>query len=252
MSVNRFWNWAYSPNDDETEKGDRILYLEGIIAPDTWLGDEVTPALFKEELNAGTGPITVWINSPGGDCVAAAQIYNLLINYPAPVTVKIDGIAASAASVIAMAGDTVLMSPVSTMMIHNPATVAIGDHTDMEKAIRMLGTVKESIINAYSLKTGLDRERISHMMDSETWMDATKAVELGFADGVIASPHAVISSPPVDNSTKGVLFSTRTAEQVLVNKLRGICAASPGAIDSIGTIDAIDADALYSRLEKLR
>lgn len=165
MSVNRFWNWADSPNNDATEQGDRILRLEGVIAPETWLDDDVTPAIFKEELYAGNGPVTVWINSVGGDCVAAAQIYNMLMEYPAPVTVKIDGIAASAASVIAMAGTTVLMSPVSTMMIHNPATVAIGDHTDMEKAIEMLDAVKDSIINAYEIKTGLTRKEISRMMD---------------------------------------------------------------------------------------
>ena len=141
--------------------------------------------MFKDELNAGSGDITVWINSPGGDCVAAAQIYNMLANYKGNVTVKIDGIAASAASVIAMAGSTVLMSPVSMMMIHNPATFAFGDHAEMEKAIEMLDGVKDSIINAYTLKTGMSRAKLSHLMDAETWMDATKAVELGFADDII-------------------------------------------------------------------
>lgn len=133
--------------------------------------------MFKDELNAGSGDITVWINSPGGDCVAAAQIYNMLANYKGNVTVKIDGIAASAASVIAMAGNTVLMSPVSMMMIHNPATMAFGDHTEMEKAIEMLEGVKDSIINAYTLKTGMSRAKLSRLMDAETWMDAIKAVE---------------------------------------------------------------------------
>jgi len=99
--------------------------------------------------------------------------------------VKIDGIAASAASVIAMAGTTVLMSPVSMLMIHNPATFAFGDTGDMKKAIEMLNEVKESIINAYELKTGLSRAKISHLMDSETWMNAYKAVELGFADDIL-------------------------------------------------------------------
>ena len=117
--------------------------------------------------------------------MAAAQIYNMLADYKGNVTVKIDGIAASAASVIAMAGDNVLMSPVSMMMIHNPATVAFGDHTEMAKAIEMLEGVKESIINAYSLKTGMSRAKLSRLMDAETWMDATKAVELGFADDII-------------------------------------------------------------------
>ena len=138
--------------------------------------------MFKDELQGGSGDITVWINSPGGDCVAAAQIYNMLREYKGNVTVKIDGIAAS---VIAMAGSTVLMSPVSMMMIHNPATIAFGDHTDMQRAIDLLNEVKESIINAYVLKTGLSRAKLSHLMDAETWMNANKAMELGFADGVI-------------------------------------------------------------------
>ena len=129
--------------------------------------------------------MTVWINSPGGDCVAAAQIYNMLKEYNGNVTIKIDGIAASAASVIAMAGTTVLMSPVSMLMIHNPATFAFGDAGEMQKAIEMLDEVKESIINAYQLRTGMSRAKISHLMDSETWMNAYKAVELGFADDIL-------------------------------------------------------------------
>ena len=159
--------------------------MHGTIAEESWFDDDVTPQLFKDELNAGSGDITVWINSPGGDCVAAAQIYNMLTQYKGNVTVKIDGIAASAASVIAMAGNTVLMSPVSMMMIHNPATVAFGDHAEMQKAIDMLAEVKESIINAYVIKTGLTRAKLSHLMDAETWMDANKAIELGFADDII-------------------------------------------------------------------
>lgn len=129
--------------------------------------------------------MTVWLNSPGGDCVAAAQIYNMLKEYPGNITIKIDGIAASAASLIAMAGDYVLMSPVSMMMIHNPMTAAIGNADDMQKAAAMLNEVKDSIINAYELKTGLSRAKLSHLMDDETWMNAVKAVELGFADGIL-------------------------------------------------------------------
>ena len=114
---------------------------------------------------------------------AAAQIYNMLRDYKGSVTVKIDGIAASAASV--MAGDTVLGSPVAMMMIHNPATIAFGEARDMEKAISMLNEVKESILNAYERKTGMNRVKLSHMMDDETWFNAKKAVELGFADRVL-------------------------------------------------------------------
>lgn len=186
--MKKFWNWKNrtvqnSGTDGETTE--RVLELNGTIAEESWFDDDVTPQLFKEELNAGSGDITVWINSPGGDCVAAAQIYNMLSNYAGKVTVKIDGIAASAASVIAMAGDTVLVSPVSMMMIHNPATIAWGDSAEMQKAVAMLDEVKESIINAYEIKTGLDRKKLSKLMDAETWMDANSAVEYGFADGIM-------------------------------------------------------------------
>ena len=152
--MSKFWRWvtneAPDPEAPETKPQSRTLYLNGTIAEESWFDDDVTPALFAEELSAGDGDITVWINSPGGDCFAAARIYNMLRDYRGKVTVKVDGLAASAASVIAMAGDTVLVSPVSMMMIHNPATIAMGDHTEMEKAIAMLDEVKNSIIN----KTG--------------------------------------------------------------------------------------------------
>ena len=149
------------------EVDERILFMNGVIAEESWFDDDVTPALFKDELNAGTGDITLWINSPGGDCVAAAQIFNMLSEYPGKVTVKIDGLAASAASVIAMAGTEVWMSPVSMMMIHNPATVAWGDHSEMKKAMELLDAVKESIINAYVRKTGQSRAKLSHLMDAK-------------------------------------------------------------------------------------
>jgi ATP-dependent Clp protease protease subunit len=168
---------------------------------------------------SGNGNITVWINSPGGDCVAAAQIYNMLMDYPHDVTVKIDGIAASAASVIAMAGTKVLMSPVSTMMIHNPATIAWGDTGDMEKAIAMLDAVKDSIINAYEIKSGLSRAKLSHLMDSETWMDANKAVELGFADGILSRAQAEDEAPPAGS----MLYSPATVVNSLMGKIAQKC-----------------------------
>ena len=184
--MNKFWKWKKQKiiNHDNTESTERVLELRGTIASESWYDDDVTPKMFKDELLSGSGDITVYINSPGGDCVAAAQIYNMLSEYPGKVTVKIDAIAASAASVIAMSGDTVLMSPASMMMIHNPATIAFGDHNEMQKAIDMLAEVKESIINAYQLKTGLSRAKLSKLMEAETWMSAHKAVELGFADDI--------------------------------------------------------------------
>ena len=181
--MKKFWNWT-NQTDNPKENG-RTLFLNGTIADESWYDDDVTPQLFKNDLYADSGDVTVWLNSPGGDCVAAAQIYNMLKEYPGNVTIKIDGIAASAASLIAMAGDNILMSPVSMMMIHNPLTMAVGNADDMQKAAEMLNEVKDSIINAYELKTGLSRAKLSHLMDDETWMNAVKAVELGFADGIL-------------------------------------------------------------------
>lgn len=187
MTMKKFWRWATNRIRDQAgeEAEERALFLNGAIASESWFDDDVTPAIFKDELNAGKGNITVWINSPGGDCFAAAQIYNMLRDYKGHVTVKIDSLAASAASVIAMAGDEVLISPTGMFMIHNPSTVAMGDHGDLEKAIDMLNEVKNSIINAYQAKTGMSRAKLSKLMEDETWMDANKAVEFGFADDVI-------------------------------------------------------------------
>lgn len=226
--MKKFWKWKNQTENNPTE---RVLTLNGTIAEESWFDDDITPQLFKDELNSGTGNITVWINSPGGDCVAAAQIYNMLMDYKGNVTVRIDGIAASAASVIAMAGNTVLMSPVSTMMIHNPATVAMGDHNDMQKAIEMLNEVKESIINTYEIKTGLSRAKLAHLMDAETWMNANKAVELGFADGIIARENPNTNSDEDDEEDEdekekkkspcdSVLFSRKAINTALQNKLK--------------------------------
>lgn len=181
----------------------RTLFLNGTIADESWYDDDVTPQLFKNDLYNGSGDVTVWLNSPGGDCVAAAQIYNMLKEYPGNITIKIDGIAASAASLIAMAGNEVLMSPVSMMMIHNPMTAAIGNADDMQKAAAMLDEVKDSIINAYELKTGLSRAKLAHLMDDETWMNAVKAVELGFADGILYRDSDKEDDKSDDDKTDG-------------------------------------------------
>ena len=214
--MKKFWKWKNQAQENlmESNTPERTLYLNGTIAEESWFDDDVTPQLFKDELFAGTGDITVWINSPGGDCVAAAQIYNMLMDYKGSVTVKIDGIAASAASVIAMAGNKVLMSPVSMLMIHNPMTVAMGNTEDMQKAIEMLDSVKESIINAYEIKTSLSRAKLSHLMDAETWMDANKAVELGFAD-------EIMKRPTEDEAPEAPTVSMLYSESAVMNSLMG-------------------------------
>ena len=279
MKNKKFWNWKSRKTlNQETNEEivERVLSLNGTIAEEPWFDDDVTPQLFKDELNAGSGDITVWINSPGGDCVAAAQIYNMLADYKGNVTVKIDGIAASAASVIAMAGDNVLMSPVSMMMIHNPATVAFGDHTEMAKAIEMLEGVKDSIINAYSLKTGMSRAKLSRLMDAETWMDATKAVELGFADDIITKnefPKKKEDEPDEDGesdedesteeddkkkSSNSVLFSRKAVNNALLNKLEEHYRKSEPSVVAQAKIpatkvtDGVSANEIRNRLDLIK
>ena len=237
--MKKFWNWT-NQEKTETTPAMRTLHLNGTIAEESWFDDDVTPQLFREELESGSGDITIWINSPGGDCVAAAQIYNMLMDYKGSVTVKIDGIAASAASVIAMAGTTVLMSPVGMLMIHNPMTVAMGDKDEMAKAIEMLDSVKESIINAYEIKSGMSRAKLSHLMDAETWMDANTALQYGFIDGILSreapvaptntedEPDETPATPETDENNENasaapkttMLFSRKAVECALVNKLR--------------------------------
>lgn len=207
--MKKFWNWA---RDDTSDT--RTLYLDGVIAEDSWFDDDVTPKAFKADLLAGEGDIVIWLNSPGGDCIAASQIYAMLMDYKGNVTVKIDGIAASAASVIAMAGTTVLMAPTALMMVHNPLTVAIGDSEEMQKAITMLSEVKESIINAYEIKTGLSRAKLSHLMDAETWLNANKAIELGFADTLLEDEK---KRSKQDDFTYA--FSRRAVTNSLLNKV---------------------------------
>ncbi len=204
--IKKFWNWV------KNETG-RSLYLDGYIAPESWFEDEVSPKEFKNELEAGTGDITVWINSPGGDFFAASQIYTMLKEYGGQVQVNIDGIAASAAAVIAMAGDMVCMSPTALLMIHNPATFVWGEETDMQKGMEMLSEVKEAIINAFEKKTGLTRKEISKMMDAETWFSAGRAVELKFADEIL------YSEPPPQ--VTDFMFDRVTVVNALMQKLPG-------------------------------
>ena len=247
--MKKFWNWkTQTVTNQETQETvtERTLFLNGTIAEESWFDDDVTPQIFKDELNSGSGDITVWINSPGGDCIAAAQIYNMLMDYKGNVTVKIDGIAASAASVIAMAGTKVLVSPVSMLMIHNPMTVAYGNSAEMQKAIDMLGSVKDSILNAYEIKTGLSRTKLSHLMDAETWMDANKAIELGFADELMQRSAATDEIPVPQVS---MMFSRTAVVNSLMDKLAAKCKieAKPTQTET-----KVTADSLRDRLNLIK
>lgn len=196
-----FWNFKNSEeNEDEIE-----LRIDGDIAMDDdfWsmlFGIEnVTPKGFMAELEQHKGKdINVWINSYGGDVYAASRIYTALKEHKGKVKVKIDGVAISAASVIAMAGDEILMSPTSILMIHNPWGNFQGEAKDLRHGADVLDEVKDTIINAYQIKTKKSRAKISQMMDEETWMSAKKAVAEGFVDGMLYTEDK--EEEPVENS----------------------------------------------------
>ena len=243
--MKKFWNWV------KNEQGERTLLLESTIAEESWYGDEVTPAAFREELFAEDGPITLSINSPGGDTIAASQIYTMLMEYPYDVTVKITGIAASAASVIAMAGTKVTMSPTSMMMVHNPFTVAMGDSAEMRRASQLLDEVKESIINAYELKTGMSRTRLSHMMNDETWMNAVKAKELGFCDEILFTDDTPVAEDAQFFAT-GSCYARKAVMNCLLDKIRAEMPADESTSSSLETENRTPAADLKDRLARIK
>ena len=222
--MKKFWNWIHD------DSGGRVLRLEGPIDNESFWGDEITPAMFREDLEAEEGDVTVWINSPGGNVFAAAEIYTMLKDYAGAVTIRIASLAASAASVIAMAGDKVQMSPTALLMIHDPSTIAMGNAKDMEKAIETLNEVKESIINAYIAKTGLRHNKVAELMESETWMNAKKALDLGFCDEILYEGKTPEPAPVPDGDPEepdkdapvleAQLYSTRQMGLAILNRLR--------------------------------
>lgn len=162
------------------------LYLYGYISSTSWWDDEITPKQFKQDLDAlgDVSEIKVFINSGGGDVFAGQAIHSMLKRHKAKISVYVDGLAASIASVIAMAGDTVYMPRNAMMMVHKAWTVGIGNADELRKLADDLDKIGESIIAAYQDKTGLEKDRIDALLGAETWMTAEDAVEMGFADEI--------------------------------------------------------------------
>lgn len=185
--MSKFWKYLNRTftNDAGESQQVSVLRIDGPIDSELWWGDEVTPDAFRAELEAHPGDIEVYINSPGGDVIAASQIYTMLVEHKGNVVVKIEGLAASAASIIAMAGTTVLMAPVAYMMIHGASTIAWGNHNDMRHEADVLEEIDKGIRDAYCLKTGLRESKVAQLMEDETWMSAKTCIALGFADGYI-------------------------------------------------------------------
>lgn len=201
----RFWNFIKNDATDATEESIELRISGPIIDSERawlyeWFGIEAaSPNAFREALAEHKGEdITVWIDSNGGSVFAAAGIYNALKEHKGKVTVKIDSKAMSAASVIAMAGDEIHMSPLGIMMIHNPLTYAEGDMREMRKVADVLDAVKDTIINAYAAKTKRPRDVISQMMDDETWMSANVAHREGFVDEIMYEPLEIANMKGFD------------------------------------------------------
>lgn len=179
--MGKFWKIK---NEADT---DAELLLYGAISDSSWYDDEVTPRLFAKELQSLEGkPLTVRVNSPGGDVFAAHSIYNQLKTYSGHITMRIDGLAASAATIVTCAGDTVIMPRNALYMIHNPATFACGNAEDMRTAAGVLDTVRQTIVNVYQKRTGeqLTTDELVKMMDDETWLTAEDALVYGFVDQI--------------------------------------------------------------------
>lgn len=251
--MKKFWNFIKNEDNGETE-----LYFEGPISDSTWLGDEITPMMFRDELAKVSGNLTVWLNSCGGDCIAASQIYTMLRSHKGKVTVKIDGIAASAASVVAMSGDETLISPTGYLMIHNPMTLASGNKSDMEKAIVLLEEIKEGIINAYVRKTGLSRNKISKLMDDETWLNAEKAMQLGFVDGILFDENdsdytnsASLKNKPDENSRNTDSSAEQTYTAMQYSPIQAT-ASLMQKISALAPINGVPINQLEKRLSLLK
>ncbi len=214
----KFWNLTQSP--DAAEDGELEISGEIVAEPSWFFGPEnecVASDLIAELKKYKN--VTVRINSPGGDVMAGAAIYTALMEHPGNVTVIVTALAASAASVIAMAGSEVIMSPTAYMMIHNPWTMAVGDARELRKTARVMDEIAEGLINAYQIKTGKSRDELKRLLDNETWMSAASCVEQGFADRILG-----------DGSAEAVLMSAKAhGAQEIAARVRETPAKVPAA-----------------------
>lgn len=170
------------------ESGDNVITMFGTIGEDYWSGGGITAKSVTAQLRAiGDRPVEVQINSPGGDMFEGIAIYNVLREHAQPITVKIMGMAASAASVIAMAGDTVEIGAASFLMIHNCWVVAVGNRHDMAETATYLAPFDQAMADVYAFRSGQDVAECAKWMDAETYMSGSVALERGFADSLLAA-----------------------------------------------------------------
>ncbi|SKC57751.1 head maturation protease, ClpP-related [Maledivibacter halophilus] len=219
----KFWNFK------SLDKNQGELTLYGEISNETWWGDEVTPKEFKADLdNLGdVDTLNIYINSPGGDVFAGQTIYSILKRHKAQKNVYIDGLAASIASVIAMAGNTIFMPKNSMMMIHNPWTIGMGNAADFRKLAEDLDKIRESLIAAYENQSMLTRDEIIEIMDNETWLTAKECEEYGFCH-VVEEEKKIAASVDMDvlgryrNTPKALIQEPKPDNDVQENNQKSI------------------------------
>lgn len=195
----RFWKLR---NAEELESGSPEIEFYGYISEYSWFEDDITPAIFKNDLNTigKGGPVTLRINSGGGDVFAASVIRSIIMEYPGKVTARIDGLCASAATFVATAADLVKMQDTAFFMIHDPSTVAWGTVESFKQIIDFLKTIKDGIVEGYQSKTKMEPEKLAQLMTKETWMTAQEAKDFGFVDEVITSPSKAMKSMAILNA----------------------------------------------------
>ena len=231
------------------ERGDNVITMFDIIGEDFWSGGGITAKSVAAQLRAiGDRPVEVQINSPGGDMFEGIAIYNVLREHPQAITVKVMGMAASAASIIAMAGDTVEIGAASFIMIHNCWVLAMGNRHDMQETADFLAPFDSAMADVYAARTGKTADECAAWMDAETFMSGSQAIERGFADVLLTADKMT-----TDNSAKASdravndlramelqLVSaglTRTQARDRITKIKGTPGAAPDADTTPGAGD---------------
>lgn len=240
--------WAPEIRAAEADS-DATISVYDVIGEDFWSGEGVTAKRVSAALRRiGARDVTVNVNSPGGDFFEGVAIYNLLREHPAKVTVKVMGLAASAASVIAMAADELLMGDGAFLMIHNAWAVAIGNRHDMRASADQLEPFDAAMADVYAARSGIDRKQIEAMMDKETWLGASKAIEDGFADGLVDRAEVAAEEPKQGNKKALAMVEAAMAKaghsrsqrrEALKSLFSGTPSAAEKAMPSAGDVEAL-------------
>ncbi len=244
------------------ERGDNVITMFEVIGEDWWTGGGVTAKKVASQLRAIAGPVEVQINSPGGDMFEGIAIYNVLREHPHDVTVKVMGMAASAASIIAMAGDTVEIGAASFLMIHNCWVLAMGNRHDMRETAEFLEPFDAAMVDVYAARSGQKSEDIAKWMDAETFMSGSQAIERGFADALLAADKITTDDKAKAedrrvNELRAMELQlvsaglTRTQARERINKIKGTPGAALDADTTPGAGDPELTGALASLLKSI-